>query len=68
MPGRLPQVRQAAWSVHKSDIMCLITKGYFICIDKLAMVASAVSSKMIEAMAVKEGFKFEECLTGELSG
>ncbi|KAJ7632289.1 hypothetical protein FB45DRAFT_912056 [Roridomyces roridus] len=33
-------------------------------IDKLAMVASTVSSKMIEAMAEKEGFKFVECLTG----
>lgn len=29
------------------------------------MVASAVSSKMIEAMASAEGFKFAECLTGE---
>ena len=35
-----------------------------LCIDKLAMVASTVSSKMIEAMAAKEGFKFTECLTG----
>lgn len=34
--------------------------------DKLAMVASTVSSKMIEAMAVVEGFKFVECLTGML--
>ncbi|KAJ6513795.1 hypothetical protein C8R47DRAFT_962826 [Mycena vitilis] len=33
-------------------------------IEKLAMVASTVSSKMIEAMAEKEGFKFVECLTG----
>jgi hypothetical protein len=31
---------------------------------QLAMVASTVSSKMIEAMARKEGFKFVECLTG----
>ncbi|OBZ75867.1 putative phosphoribomutase [Grifola frondosa] len=31
---------------------------------KLAMVASTVSSKMIEAMAAAEGFKFVECLTG----
>lgn len=28
------------------------------------MVASTVSSKMVESMAVKEGFKFVECLTG----
>jgi len=33
-------------------------------LNKLAMVASTVSSKMIEAMASVEGFKFEECLTG----
>ncbi|KAJ6618234.1 hypothetical protein B0H10DRAFT_2164164 [Mycena sp. CBHHK59/15] len=33
-------------------------------IEKLAMVASTVSSKMIEAMAEVEGFKFVECLTG----
>ncbi|KAJ7684780.1 hypothetical protein DFH06DRAFT_1355663 [Mycena polygramma] len=33
-------------------------------IEKLAMVASTVSSKMIEAMSEKEGFKFVECLTG----
>ncbi|KAJ8481420.1 hypothetical protein ONZ51_g5995 [Trametes cubensis] len=31
---------------------------------KLAMVASTVSSKMIEAMARSEGFRFAECLTG----
>lgn len=30
------------------------------------MVASTVSSKMIEAMAKKEGFKFVECLTGTI--
>jgi len=33
--------------------------------DKLAMVASTVSSKMISTMAQYEGFKFVECLTGE---
>ncbi|KAH7927714.1 hypothetical protein BV22DRAFT_1103519 [Leucogyrophana mollusca] len=33
-------------------------------LNKLAMVASTVSSKMIEAMAEAEGFKFVECLTG----
>ncbi|KAF8575544.1 hypothetical protein K439DRAFT_1649515 [Ramaria rubella] len=33
-------------------------------ISKLAMVASTVSSRMLEAMANKEGFKFSECLTG----
>ncbi|KAF8323198.1 hypothetical protein DL93DRAFT_2049976 [Clavulina sp. PMI_390] len=33
-------------------------------LNKLAMVASTVSSKMLEAMAAKEGFKFVESLTG----
>ncbi|KIM87657.1 hypothetical protein PILCRDRAFT_773278 [Piloderma croceum F 1598] len=32
--------------------------------NQLAMVASTVSSKMIEAMAQYEGFKFVDCLTG----
>lgn len=32
--------------------------------ERLAMVASTVSSKLIGAMAAKEGFKFEETLTG----
>ena len=35
--------------------------------EKLSMVASAVSSKMIEAMAVAEGFNFTQCLTGSYS-
>ena len=38
--------------------------GTYNCLDKLAMVASTVSSKMIEAMATAEGFKFTDCLTG----
>jgi phosphomannomutase len=33
-------------------------------LGKLAMVASTVSSKMVEAMAKAEGFHFAECLTG----
>ncbi|RXW24163.1 hypothetical protein EST38_g1705 [Candolleomyces aberdarensis] len=33
-------------------------------LSKVAMVASTVSSKMIESMAKIEGFKFVECLTG----
>jgi hypothetical protein len=36
-------------------------------VANLAMVASTVSSKMIEAMAEREGFKFVECLTGSSS-
>lgn len=35
-------------------------------VEKLAMVASTVSSKMLEAMAEAEGFRFLECLTGML--
>lgn len=33
-------------------------------LDKVAMVASTVSSKMLEAIARKEGFRFKDCLTG----
>ncbi|KAI5983862.1 hypothetical protein EDD15DRAFT_2178391 [Pisolithus albus] len=33
-------------------------------LGKLAMIASTVSSRMIEAMARVEGFKFVDCLTG----
>ncbi|KIY71646.1 hypothetical protein CYLTODRAFT_345563 [Cylindrobasidium torrendii FP15055 ss-10] len=33
-------------------------------LSKLAMVASTVSSKMVEAIALAEGFTFVECLTG----
>ncbi|KAH8833487.1 hypothetical protein DL96DRAFT_1703152 [Flagelloscypha sp. PMI_526] len=33
-------------------------------IENLALVASTVSSKMLEVMAKREGFKFVECLTG----
>ena len=32
--------------------------------EQLAMVASTVSSKLIETMAHIEGFRFVECLTG----
>ncbi|KAF9646856.1 hypothetical protein BDM02DRAFT_3188473 [Thelephora ganbajun] len=33
-------------------------------LEKLAMVASTVSSKMVQRMALQEGFTFVECLTG----
>lgn len=33
-------------------------------LEKLAMVASTVSSKMVQQIAHQEGFKFVECLTG----
>lgn len=32
--------------------------------EKLAIVASTVSSKMVQQMARQEGFTFVECLTG----
>lgn len=32
--------------------------------EKLAMVASTVSSKMVQRIAHQEGFTFVECLTG----
>ncbi|KAG8890847.1 Phosphoglucomutase-3 [Tulasnella sp. 332] len=33
-------------------------------LDRTAMVASTVSSKMVQKMAMVEGFRFVECLTG----
>jgi phosphomannomutase len=48
--------------LHKAFASYSVTKTA----GKLAMVASTVSSKMIEAMAQHEGFKFVECLTGKL--
>jgi len=36
----------------------------YLTTDKLAMVASTVSSKMVQQMARQEGFTFVECLTG----
>lgn len=44
------------------SLLLLLTS--FIIIDKLAMLASTVSSKMLEKMAKVEGFYFEETLTG----
>ena len=35
--------------------------------EKLAMVASTVSSKFLESMAKKEGFLFAETLTGAVA-
>ncbi|KLO11991.1 phosphoglucomutase 1 [Schizopora paradoxa] len=60
------------WTLFTGDQLGAIFAGYCLenykrsgkPLDKLAMVASAVSSKMIEAIAEKEGFHFEECLTG----
>jgi len=36
-------------------------------LNTLAMVASTVSSRMLESMAKVEGFRFVECLTGAFS-
>ncbi|KAI0269854.1 hypothetical protein BC834DRAFT_574038 [Gloeopeniophorella convolvens] len=64
--------KDGSWQVFTGDQLGAIFAGRVLeqykasgkPIDKLAMVASTVSSKMIEAMAVAEGFKFVECLTG----
>lgn len=54
-----------AWVNRVINTFFSILFAYFRCADKLAMIASTVSSKIVEAMAVKEGFRFEECLTGK---
>ena len=51
-------------SSHWYVVLIRIRSGHKPISDKLCMVASTVSSKMIEAMAAVEGFKFVECLTG----
>lgn len=51
-------------SMHHALKATKETDGYA---GNLAMVASTVSSKMIEAMARIEGFRFVECLTGNLA-
>ena len=45
-----------AWSRH-------VAHGG-VCSDDIVMIASTVSSKFIAALAAKEGFRFEETLTG----
>jgi len=60
------------WSIFTGDQLGAIFAAYCLenyklsgkPLNKMAMVASAVSSKMIEQMAQEEGFRFEECLTG----
>lgn len=42
--------------------MALLTESHHS--DKLAMLASTVSSKMLAIVAKKEGFLFKETLTG----
>ncbi|KAF8626172.1 hypothetical protein AX15_005059 [Amanita polypyramis BW_CC] len=50
----------ALFAAHVMDVY--ISNGKPI--DKLAMVASTVSSRMVEAMSLAEGFVFRDCLTG----
>ena len=56
--GKLPGNHLVGpWCVTLADVNDLAT-------EKLAMVASTVSSKMVQRMADQEGFTFVECLTG----
>ncbi|KAF8636547.1 hypothetical protein AX17_003359 [Amanita inopinata Kibby_2008] len=50
----------ALFAAHILDVYRSSSKP----VGRLAMVASTVSSKMIEAMSIAEGFTFRECLTG----
>ncbi|EIM85880.1 uncharacterized protein STEHIDRAFT_121879 [Stereum hirsutum FP-91666 SS1] len=60
------------WKIFTGDQLGTIFAGQILeqykasgkPLAKLAMVASTVSSKMIEKMAELEGFRFVECLTG----
>jgi phosphoglucomutase len=49
------------FDIYKSKLLSLTPPKP---VDKLAMVASTVSSKMLEKMAKVEGFAFKESLTG----
>ncbi|TIB11874.1 hypothetical protein E3P92_02734 [Wallemia ichthyophaga] len=60
------------WHIYTGDELGAIFASYIIeeykrtnrPMDKMAMVASTVSSKMLGAMATAEGFHFEDTLTG----
>lgn len=60
------------WHVFSGDQLGTLFASYIVeqykaksaDLSKIAMVASTVSSKMLEAMAKVEGFRFVECLTG----
>ncbi|TFK25021.1 phosphoglucomutase 1 [Coprinopsis marcescibilis] len=60
------------WQIFTGDQLGTLFASYIIekrkdkgqDISKIAMVASTVSSKMLETIAKIEGFKFVECLTG----
>lgn len=56
--------KESGKPIGKHGIIPSTTSTYHYLLDKLAMVASTVSSKMIEAMAQIEGFRFVDCLTG----
>lgn len=63
---------EGAWSLFTGDQLGALFAGHILDqykltgkpLNKLAMVASLVSSRMIEAMAIAEGFEFQDCLTG----
>ncbi|KAK2467095.1 hypothetical protein APHAL10511_001353 [Amanita phalloides] len=60
------------WTIFTGDQIGAMFAAYIMdnyrssgkAMDKLAMVASTVSSRMIEVMSVAEGFVFRDCLTG----
>lgn len=68
----------AAWTLHCHKLLkpqtplgkdrlwfsCRMSFSVYFTLDRVAIVASTVSSKMVESMARKEGFQFYESLTG----
>jgi len=60
------------WTVFNGDQIGVLLASFVLeeskrrleRLDKVAMVASVVSSKMLQTMAKTEGFRFVECLTG----
>ncbi|EIM22201.1 Phosphoglucomutase, first 3 domain-containing protein [Wallemia mellicola CBS 633.66] len=66
------KVDRNKWHIYTGDEIGAILASYIIeeyknngrAMDKMAMVASTVSSKMLGAMAKAEGFHFEDTLTG----
>jgi phosphomannomutase len=56
--GKLPgNLLVGPWAMTLAGVNDLVT-------ENLAMVASTVSSKMVQRIAHQEGFTFVECLTG----
>ncbi|KAF2863058.1 hypothetical protein K470DRAFT_242478 [Piedraia hortae CBS 480.64] len=63
------QLGDGTWRQFTGNQMGVLLASYVLEIypdkyDKLAMLASTVSSRMLAAMAAKEGFFFKETLTG----